>query len=119
MPRIRLMAALLVIAAAPAGAQAEPAARMASVRVLIFQLTVDRYVTYGDLTQSKVAWGCPLGSVNDRGAPILLTPLPADAAARAGAVASTIAENPREPEVVRIAADCITQAIRQHSLWQR
>jgi hypothetical protein len=97
---------------------ATPTAREAGFIILIYQLTVDRTVTFDGLSEATDISGCPLGSLYDRGVPTTRTPLPADASARAGSVARAVAENPEEPEVVRVAADCITQAIRQHSLWQ-
>ncbi|HEY9516561.1 MAG TPA: hypothetical protein VIQ74_12870 [Gemmatimonadaceae bacterium] len=97
---------------------ASTVARAASFRLLVHQLTANRDVTYGELTRSDTISGCPLGWIEDRGVPITLTPLPADAAARATAVASSVAEDPGGPQLVRIAADCITQALRQHSLRQ-
>lgn len=93
-------------------------AREASFIILVYQLMVDRDVAFAELSQADLTSGCPLGSVDDRGVPVTLTPLPADAAVRAGALASVVAENAQEPAVVRIAADCITQGIRQHSLRQ-
>lgn len=96
---------------------ASAVAREASFFVLITQLTVDRYVDFNDISQASTSL-CPLGSIDDRGAPMTLTPLPADAAARATAVASSVAESSQEPEAVRIAADCIMQAARQHSFRQ-
>ncbi|MBX6333124.1 MAG: hypothetical protein IRY91_14850 [Gemmatimonadaceae bacterium] len=79
---------------------------------------VDRYMTFAELSQADLTSGCPLGSVDDRGVPVTLEPRHRPAAARAGTLASAVAENPQEPAVVRIAADCITQGIRQHSLRQ-
>ena len=92
-------------------------AREASFFVLITQLTADRYVGFNHISRARSSL-CPLGSINDRGTPLTLTPLPADAAARATAVASSMAESSQEPEAVRIAADCIMQAARQHSFRQ-
>lgn len=92
---------------------ASTAARAISFRLLVHQLTADRDVTYGELTRSDTISGCPLGWLEDRGVPITLAPLSADAAARATAVASSVAENSQEPEVVRIAANCVTRGVRQ------
>ena len=91
---------------------ASTAARAISFLLLVHQLTAVRDVSYGDLTRSDTISGCPLGWLEDRGVPITLTPLPADAAARATAVASSVSENSQEPAVVRIAADCVTRGLR-------
>lgn len=96
---------------------ASTVARGASFFVLITQLTADRYVDFDDISRARSLL-CPLGSIDDRGTPMTLTPLPADAAARATAVASSVAESSQESEAVRIAADCIMQAARQNSLLQ-
>ena len=94
---------------------ASTVARAESFILLVNQLTADRDVSYGELTQADTISGCPLGWLEDRGAPITLTPLPADAAQRATAVASSVSESPREPSVVQMATDCVTQGLRQQA----
>lgn len=97
---------------------ASPTAREASFTILIYQLTEDRFVTFDEINRATVLSGCPLGSVDDRGVPTLQSPLPSDAVASASSIASSVADDPNAPEAARVAADCITQAIRKQSLWQ-
>ena len=88
-------------------------AREASLMILVQQLVDGRAVTYAGLAAADTVSGCPLGWLDDAGRPSSGTPLPADARARAGAAASAIASDAEAPVVVRIAAACVTTALRQ------
>jgi len=97
---------------------ASPTAREASFIVLVSQITEDQIATFDGISRATAISVCPLNTVNDRGVPTLQSPLPPGAAASAGRVASSVVDDPDAPEPVRVAADCIRQAIRQRSLGQ-
>ncbi len=97
---------------------ANPTAREAGFIMLVYQLTEDRTASFDGISRATETSGCPLNSVDDRGMPTLRSPLPSDAAERADSIASSVADDGHAPELVRVAADCVAQAIRQNSLWQ-
>ena len=94
---------------------ASPMARVESLVVLVYQLSDSLDMTYADIAKADTVSGCPLSWDMDRGRPMPGAPLPADARALAGAATGAIKNDPRSPVVVRIASDCVSEALRGSS----
>jgi hypothetical protein len=97
-----------------ADASASPTARTVNLLILLMQLRPTLDVTWADLLSATLSETerCPSGLLNDLRVGVGPMPLPADATTQASTLANSVQSNASLPTMVRVAARCVVEGVR-------